>query len=277
MEPVKGLTGHVFISYARPDARSADELRRVFEAAGVRVWRDSADLRPGEDRRARIRQVITADALVFIACFSCQSVARATSYQYEEIRLAVDELRRRRPGEPWLIPVRFDDCAIPDFDIGGGRTLASLQRADLFGDHRSETMTRLLAAVPRTLRVADSSGPPLTAAPAVPPAADIWRDAAMGFSSVLFRLYPAEYHSLCIRLAGGDPRSPATMLALSPPDRSARVLRSVPPDKAAAILGNMGEQQAAVILALIPERQRQAIVSAAANRATAKAMNRSGA
>ena len=34
------------------------------------MWRDTADLWPGEDWRAKIRQAIICNALVFIACFS---------------------------------------------------------------------------------------------------------------------------------------------------------------------------------------------------------------
>jgi hypothetical protein len=52
---------------------------------------------------------------------------------------------------PWLIPVRFDDCDIPDLDLGGGRTLASIQRADLFGDSRDAGVARLVVTVLRVL------------------------------------------------------------------------------------------------------------------------------
>jgi uncharacterized protein YjbI with pentapeptide repeats len=143
--------GHAFISYVREDSGEVDALQRMLEAAGVRVWRDTSDLWPGEDWRAKIRDAITCNALVFIACISRRSVARETSYQNEELALAIDQLRRRRPDVPWLIPVRFDDCAIPDYDIGGGRTLASLQRADVFGGSRDESASRLVAAVLRIL------------------------------------------------------------------------------------------------------------------------------
>lgn len=54
----------------------------------------------------------------------------------KELSLAIDQLRLRRPDDPWLIPVRFDDCNIPDLELGVGRTLASIQRADLFGASR---------------------------------------------------------------------------------------------------------------------------------------------
>jgi hypothetical protein len=45
--------------------------------------------------------------------------------QNEELILAIEQLRQRPPEEPWLIPVRFDACQIPDRDIGAGRTLNS--------------------------------------------------------------------------------------------------------------------------------------------------------
>jgi hypothetical protein len=146
------VAGHVFISYVREDSRRVDQLQEMLEAAGVRVWRDTADLWPGEDWRAKIRHAITDNAFVFIACFSYKSLARKISYQNEELTLAIEQLRLRRPGEPWLIPVRFDDCDIPDIEIGGGRTLTWLQRVDLFGDCSDEGAERLAATVLRILR-----------------------------------------------------------------------------------------------------------------------------
>jgi len=91
-----GLAGHAFISYVREDSRRVDELQRTLEAAGVPVWRDTADLWPGEDWRAKIRSAITDNALVFIACFSQASRACGMSYQNEELTLAIEQLRLRR-------------------------------------------------------------------------------------------------------------------------------------------------------------------------------------
>jgi hypothetical protein len=78
----------------------------VLESSGIPVWRDTTRLWPGEDWRARIRLAITDNALVFIACFSQMSVGRGRSYQNEELILAIDELRLRRPEDPWFFPVR---------------------------------------------------------------------------------------------------------------------------------------------------------------------------
>jgi hypothetical protein len=145
------VTGHVFISYVREDSPQVDQLQRTLEARGARVWRDKSDLWPGEDWRAKIRSAITDNALVFIVCFSRASLARSKSYQNEELNLAIEEMRRRRPDQPWLIPVRFDDIEIPDWDVGGGRTLTFIQRADLFGEHFDDGAARLVAAVTRIL------------------------------------------------------------------------------------------------------------------------------
>lgn len=155
--PILGAVGeadtsamHVFISYVREESRSVDRLQGALEA-GVRVWRDTADMWPGEDWRARIRQAITGHALVFVACFSGNSLACERSCHYAELDLAIGELRSRRPDVSWLIPVLFDDCGISDHDIGSGRTLASLQRADQFGERLAEEASWLVMAVRQIL------------------------------------------------------------------------------------------------------------------------------
>ncbi|HEX3585579.1 MAG TPA: TIR domain-containing protein [Candidatus Angelobacter sp.] len=151
MEKSSKPVGHVFISYVREDARRVEELEGVLVAAGIPVWRDATDLWPGQDWQTMIRKTITDNSLVFIACFSRQSLVRSKSYQNEELNLAIEQLRLRRPEEAWLIPVRFDDCAIPDLDIGGGRVLSSIQRVDLFGSRSVEESRRLIEGVLRIL------------------------------------------------------------------------------------------------------------------------------
>jgi isopentenyl diphosphate isomerase/L-lactate dehydrogenase-like FMN-dependent dehydrogenase len=105
-EPSK-VAGHAFISYVREDSARADQLQRILDAAGIPVWRDTADLWPGQDWRTNIRRAITSDALVFLACFSQQSLSRSRSYQNEELLLAIEQLRLfpRRPMAD-LGPVR---------------------------------------------------------------------------------------------------------------------------------------------------------------------------
>lgn len=151
MSEVNAAAGHVFLSYARDDSEHVDRLQPILEAAGIRVWRDTADMWPGQDWQATVRRAITNDALVFLACFSTKSARRTRSYQRVELLLAIDELRRRDPESSWLIPVRFDACEIPDRDLGGGRSLRTVQRVDLFGDGYDEAVSRLVAGIIRVL------------------------------------------------------------------------------------------------------------------------------
>jgi hypothetical protein len=143
--------GHAFISHDPEDMRAADWLQQVLEAAGICVWRDAVDLLPGQDRRGEIRKAVSEGALIFIACFSKWSLSRPSSVQNEELLLAIEQLRMRLPDDPWLIPVRFDDCRVPDIEIGGGRTLTSLERADLFGDDAEAAAERVVATAARLL------------------------------------------------------------------------------------------------------------------------------
>lgn len=53
------------------------------------------------------------------------------------------------------IPVRFDDCEIPDLELDPRRTLNSLYRADLFRDREDDQTERLIWQVRHILGSAD--------------------------------------------------------------------------------------------------------------------------
>ena len=145
------VPGHAFLSYVHEDASPADRLKGVLETAGITVWSDTSGLQPGMDWRIEVKRAIMTDSLAFIACFSEHTGIRKTSYQNEELILAVEQMRLRPPGTQWLIPVRFADCEIPHFDLGAGRTLHSLHHVDLFGDGWEHGSIQLVATVLRLL------------------------------------------------------------------------------------------------------------------------------
>ena len=151
IRPATALPGQVFLCYVREDADEADRLQQVLERAGIKVWRDNERIRPGQGWRLEVRKAITTPRLAFIACFSERSRSKASSYQNEELRLAIDQMRLLQPGVPWLIPVRFDPCSLPEFDLGGGRLLASLHTADLFGSNYEFQAERLVQAIRQLL------------------------------------------------------------------------------------------------------------------------------
>jgi len=67
-----------------------------------------------------------------MACFSKQYVNRRTTVMNTELGIAINELGKRRRDQTWFIPIRLDDCEVPDWSIGPGETLRDLQYVDLF-------------------------------------------------------------------------------------------------------------------------------------------------
>jgi nucleoside phosphorylase len=145
--PPDKSTDHVFLSYDHDDAAAVDRIQAALETADLQVWRDTDRLLPGQDLRSTIRTAISGNTFVFIACFSTASLARVKSRQNEELTMAIEEARQRRIDRPWLIPVRLDDCEVPDRELGGGRTLHSLVWIDLFGPKAADQINRLVKSV----------------------------------------------------------------------------------------------------------------------------------
>ena len=97
---------------------------------------------------------------MFLACFSSNLAKRQKSYQFEELTLAAEEYRLRPPGASWLMTARLDECEIPEFDLGAGRTLGrSIHRADLFGQQKTAQISRLIVAIQRAMGASPGTPP----------------------------------------------------------------------------------------------------------------------
>ncbi|WP_201437298.1 toll/interleukin-1 receptor domain-containing protein [Saccharothrix sp. 6-C] len=168
---------HVFVSYVREDAEKVDQLCQALEAADIPYWRDRTSLAPGDHWKRKIREAIRSGALVFLACFSEHSQAKARSYMNEELSLAVEEFRILPPGATWIIPVRLDDVNVPEWDLGAGRTLNDLNYADLFG---SKYVANLVGLTNTISKIVGATSPdPATVRASVEEASDAERPAML--------------------------------------------------------------------------------------------------
>ena len=122
-----------FLSYVREDQPNVDRLCHDLARRGVRIWLDRQQIRPGQRWKDAIRQAIREGSF-FIACFSTEVSSKSRTYMNEELRLALEELSLRPTDRAWFIPVRLDECSIPDLRIGAGETLHDIQWVDLFND-----------------------------------------------------------------------------------------------------------------------------------------------
>ena len=141
---------HVFISYIRENKVEVDRIHQELESLGIKIWRDLQDINPGERWKRQIRKAIREGAF-FIACFSKEYNKRDKTYMNEELTIAIDELRKRPTDRVWFIPIKLNECMIPDREIGGGETLNDLNHLKVYEDWN--------AGIERIVKVIQSEPP----------------------------------------------------------------------------------------------------------------------
>jgi hypothetical protein len=151
---------HVFISYCHENKASVDRLCQDLTSHGVTVWLDRNEIHPGVQWKQAIRRAIHHGDF-FIACFSREAIARNQTYMNEELTVAIEELHRRPVDKVWFIPVKLNECEIPNIDIAEGETLQDLQYVNLHKDWE-EGIQSLLKVIaigqgPRDLEHADKN------------------------------------------------------------------------------------------------------------------------
>ncbi|RWM13555.1 MAG: toll/interleukin-1 receptor domain-containing protein [Mesorhizobium sp.] len=137
---------HAFISYVREDAKVVGYICEILRKNNVKYWQDIDDIDPGKRWKGTIRQAIEKGAF-YVACFSTAWQAREVTYANEELTIAIDQLRLRPTDRAWFIPIKLDQCEIPDRDIGGGETLRSIQAIDLPKEGWRRGLEKLLRAL----------------------------------------------------------------------------------------------------------------------------------
>jgi TIR domain-containing protein len=128
----------VFIAYVEEDLLLARRLRDRIAAAGCSPWMDKDKLMPGQNWPRAIRRAIEiSDA--FVACFSVRSGSKRGPFQ-SELRWALRCAQRMPLEETFVVPVRFEACAVP-------RQIAEqVQYVDLFPDWDAG-VTKVIRAV----------------------------------------------------------------------------------------------------------------------------------
>lgn len=137
---------HVFLSYCHDDSDTVRKLRDDLVRQGEPVWWDE-DILPGQNWKQAIRRAMK-DAYAVVVCLSRSIANREKSGVFPELRDAIGEYRLYPPGSIFLIPVRLDDCDVPDLEIDATTTLDGLQYVDLFPpSRRADGLKRLVRAL----------------------------------------------------------------------------------------------------------------------------------
>jgi len=124
------------------------------KARGFSPWLDEVDLIPGQNWRQEIPKAIR-EAAICLACLSERSVAKR-SYVQREFRYALSACADLPDGSIYLIPVRLDECEVPDLQIPELELkLRDRQWVDLFAEGGFEKLVGAIEFQVKGTRHAD--------------------------------------------------------------------------------------------------------------------------
>lgn len=125
----------LFLIYALSDQSKVLSLYERLRAAGFAPWIDLKDIVAGQRRAATIEKALR-EADFILACLS-QAAVTQRGFLQRQFRDAVALQKGMLDADIYLIPVRLEECELPEF-------FTDLQRVDLFAE---DGWTNLLRAI----------------------------------------------------------------------------------------------------------------------------------
>ena len=101
----------LFICYGREDFERAHEIYENLKNQGYTPWMDKENIVGGQDWELEITRAIEGSKF-FLACLSRHSVSKE-GYVQKELKEGLEILDRQPEGNIYLIPLRLDDCRVP--------------------------------------------------------------------------------------------------------------------------------------------------------------------
>ena len=127
------MAAKIFLAHAREDKPQVRKLYADLKVRGLDPWLDEKDLRAGQIWKVEIPKAIR-EARLFLACLSSRSVGKS-GYVQIELREALAAFGERPPGSIYVIPLRLDECEVPDLRIPNlGLSLQDIHWVDLWQD-----------------------------------------------------------------------------------------------------------------------------------------------
>jgi hypothetical protein len=117
----------IFLNYASEDERHVKTLYQKLHKKGFKPWMDKLNILPGEDWELSIDKAIQYSDF-FLACVSKTSIQKR-GYVQLELKQALKSWQKKFADDIYLIPVRLDDCELPEI-------LRKFQWVDFFDKRR---------------------------------------------------------------------------------------------------------------------------------------------
>ena len=113
----------IFLCHASEDKPEVEAIYGRLRDEGFQPWMDKIDLLPGQLWRQEIPRALRASD--FILVFLSQNSVAKRGFVQSEFKLAIDTLEEMPEGAIHTIPIRLDDCEVPE-------QFADLHWANLF-------------------------------------------------------------------------------------------------------------------------------------------------
>ena len=125
----------IFLCHANEDKAQVRQVYQRLKTEGFNPWLDEKDLLPGQLRNQEIRKALKSSDFILVF-LSRNSVAKRGDIQ-REMKLALDAWQEIPEGQIHTIPIRLDDCMIPE-------QFQQFEPVDLFGDGGWERLIRAI-------------------------------------------------------------------------------------------------------------------------------------
>lgn len=102
----------VFLCHDSQDKQKVRDLCKQLLSDSFDVWLDEIKLLPGQEWAIEIPRAVRNSHIV-IVCLSHKSISKE-GYVQKEIKFALDIADEKPDGTIFLIPMRLDDCEVPD-------------------------------------------------------------------------------------------------------------------------------------------------------------------
>jgi hypothetical protein len=102
----------VFLCHSSGDKSSVRGIYKKLSLYQLDIWLDEKRLLPGQDWNLEITKAVRASDVVLV-CLSHRSISKA-GYVQKEIKYALDLADEQPEGAIFIIPVKLDDCEIPE-------------------------------------------------------------------------------------------------------------------------------------------------------------------
>jgi hypothetical protein len=111
-QPETLTIAQIFLCYAREDEEKVENLYQKLSDVGFKPWMAKKDILPGEMWKLSIQEAMRLSDFI-VVCLSAISVNKR-SFVQREIKDALDIWREKLESDIYLIPVRLEDCEVPE-------------------------------------------------------------------------------------------------------------------------------------------------------------------